>query len=244
MVFENEVIKHPKYNFWCLRDGTEVTKDGDKVIRNQPSNRYLRKSVGDRGTKCESVHRLVYETLIGEIPKGMVINHKDGNRKNNLISNLEVVTPSENTRHALENKLLVPNKGEEHWSAIIDDKTVLKIYDRIKNLYNNDEIASEFNLKFKHVSLIRYGTRWSHLFKEHFSEVIPSSGVSLSRDNLVEMLYLSYFTKETNAYISRKFNFDASNVSKIRNGHSYLWFLENKELIKELYFNIKSERHL
>lgn len=46
------------------------------------------------------VHRIVYETFVGVIPKGYDINHIDGNKLNNNVSNLEAVTRSENQKHA------------------------------------------------------------------------------------------------------------------------------------------------
>jgi hypothetical protein len=48
------------------------------------------------------VHRLVWEQFNGPIPEGMVINHIDGNKKNNDLNNLELVTHAENIRHAFE----------------------------------------------------------------------------------------------------------------------------------------------
>lgn len=36
-------------------------------------------------------HRLVWEKLFGPIPKGMVLHHKDENRLNNELSNLELI---------------------------------------------------------------------------------------------------------------------------------------------------------
>lgn len=45
-------------------------------------------------------HRLVWEKLNGPIPEGLEINHIDRDRTNNRPCNLEVVTPSENMRHA------------------------------------------------------------------------------------------------------------------------------------------------
>ena len=42
------------------------------------------------------IHRLVYETFIGEIPEGMVINHIDGDKLNNKLDNLECVTQRKN----------------------------------------------------------------------------------------------------------------------------------------------------
>lgn len=42
------------------------------------------------------VHRLVWETFNGVVPQGYEINHKDHNKYNNELSNLEIVTHSEN----------------------------------------------------------------------------------------------------------------------------------------------------
>lgn len=47
-----------------------------------------------------SVHSLVIAAFIGPRPLGMQINHKDTDKKNNRLGNLEYMTPSENTRHA------------------------------------------------------------------------------------------------------------------------------------------------
>ena len=45
-----------------------------------------------------SVHRVIYVLMVGEIPDRHVVNHIDGNIKNNRISNLEVCTQTENCR--------------------------------------------------------------------------------------------------------------------------------------------------
>lgn len=46
------------------------------------------------------VHRLVAMAFIGNIPKDKEINHIDGNKQNNCVENLEIVTHKQNMRHA------------------------------------------------------------------------------------------------------------------------------------------------
>lgn len=52
-------------------------------------------------TEYFRVHRLVYETFIGKIPKDKEVNHIDGNRKNNNINNLELLSHKDNIRHSI-----------------------------------------------------------------------------------------------------------------------------------------------
>lgn len=50
---------------------------------------------------CEkSVHRLVVKAFISDIPDRMEVNHKDGNKLNNRVENLEIVTHKRNMEHS------------------------------------------------------------------------------------------------------------------------------------------------
>ena len=57
------------------------------------------------------VHRIVATTFIPNTdPKKIFVNHKDGDKQNNNVSNLEWVTPSENSIHAYQTGLRPDNK--------------------------------------------------------------------------------------------------------------------------------------
>jgi DNA-binding transcriptional regulator YiaG len=49
----------------------------------------------------KTLHSMVAAAFIGPRPKGHHINHKDGDKANNCVDNLEYVTPSGNATHAL-----------------------------------------------------------------------------------------------------------------------------------------------
>ena len=53
---------------------------------------------GNHKRRLALVHILVAEAFIGPRPKGTVVNHKDHNRKNACVSNLEYITQLENSR--------------------------------------------------------------------------------------------------------------------------------------------------
>lgn len=50
-------------------------------------------------------HRVVYEAFIGNIKNGLVIDHIDGDKHNNRIDNLRMVTHSENCQAFWDRKL-------------------------------------------------------------------------------------------------------------------------------------------
>ena len=61
---------------------------------------YLKVNLSKDGVRKEGkIHRLVLSAFVGECPEGMVVNHIDEDKTNNCLSNLEYVTPKENSNH-------------------------------------------------------------------------------------------------------------------------------------------------
>ena len=91
-------------------DDYEITRDGDiinkhtgRYVKPQPNGKgYLRVAIGK---KLMFVHRLVAEKYIPNEGHKPQVNHKDGNKLNNCVDNLEWVTNQENRNHAVKNRL-------------------------------------------------------------------------------------------------------------------------------------------
>lgn len=75
----------------------------------------------NRKGKCSTVyvHRLLGFAFIKNPSNKPFINHKDCNKLNNFLDNLEWVTHSENVKHAYENKRKHANKGKMHHEAVM-----------------------------------------------------------------------------------------------------------------------------
>ena len=76
--------------------------------------------------KNHLVHRLVATHFIGNISKGLVINHKNGNKHDNNVSNLEIVTQQQNIDHSMRTGLFTAI-GENHYAAKLTDQDVVEI---------------------------------------------------------------------------------------------------------------------
>ncbi len=83
----------------------------------------------DKKRVYAAAHRLIWLYHKGAIPQGMTINHIDGNRMNNRISNLEVASHSEQRIHAcrvLKCRVHRPI-GENHPRCTVTENIVLEI---------------------------------------------------------------------------------------------------------------------
>jgi hypothetical protein len=67
----------------------------------------------DGVAKTIFIHRLVLLTFLGPVPKDHVVNHRDFNRANNNLENLEYVTMRKNTLHSVKAGRINLNVGRK-----------------------------------------------------------------------------------------------------------------------------------
>lgn len=119
--------------------------------------------------KQKLVHRLVAEAFIPNPEKKPIVNHKDGNKKNNHVDNLEWCTLSENMKHAYDVLGIKPSSlgvfGKEHnASKSIVQKTtqgkIVKVWgnamDAVRDGYDSSCISRCCNGYYK----IHKGYKW------------------------------------------------------------------------------------
>ena len=122
-------------------------------IKNQKTNKMLKGTIDQYGyiyynlkntvNKYVAIHRAVWECFGGNLIDGLVINHKDGNKLNNHINNLEQISPKQNINHMLT---------QVHPEL----NTIVYQYDKKGNLINTyssiNECGRQLNLDARHIA--------------------------------------------------------------------------------------------
>lgn len=119
------------------------SKTGKVLSQRKASNGYLRVNLRKGNIKYEkphvtSVHRLVAEAFLERIPGKDYVNHKDLNKENNNVKNLEWCTAKENSQHVYLNDADYREKCNENLK-VSHERAKKKIV-----VYKNGTLVGEF----------------------------------------------------------------------------------------------------
>lgn len=108
-------------------------------------NGYIRFILSKNG-KMERVliHRVVAEAFIDNIENKPQVNHKNGNKEDNRVVNLEWVTAQENTLHSLKNGLRKPQKTRRI-VQLDEQNKIIRIWNSAR------EAGEQLNIKHSHI---------------------------------------------------------------------------------------------
>lgn len=136
-----------------------MTKTGYCIVGMEHNGKRVRKLL----------HRLVAETFIPNPENAKTVNHKDGDKTNCTVANLEWATMGDNLLHAYRIGLKCA-KGSHNGRAKLDESTVLSIRtDRLAGMSAN-EIAVKYNVCKSNVYSICSGKRWGHVTISKFTK--------------------------------------------------------------------------
>lgn len=163
--------EHIKTRYFVTTSGMVYSLDNDGCIhyKKQTSDKSGYKYVKisfvykEKHHECRlSVHRLVALAFIPKISGKNEVNHKDGNKSNNEVSNLEWVDHSENMRHAYMNNL--NHKGENNTQSIYNNT---QIHETCKLLSENKqtktEISKSTGVSIFTIDAILKHKKWKHI---------------------------------------------------------------------------------
>ena len=109
------------------------------------------------------VHRLVASAFLqNPSAPNLQINHIDGDKSNNILENLEWVTPSENTKHAFRIGLNKPPKGSQNPAAKLTAPNIYEIR-QSRGIKTAVELAKIYGVTPSNICIIQAGRSWRHL---------------------------------------------------------------------------------
>ncbi len=123
---------------------------------------YLQVCVKPDGRKGKAkvikAHRAVANAFLENTMGKPTVNHIDGVKTNNCVSNLEWATHSEQIQHAVDNGLRIVPVGEGVYSSKLTEDQVFEIASR--DGCRLRDMAAEFGVCHTTISRIRTGKRW------------------------------------------------------------------------------------
>jgi len=141
-------------------------KRGRPIIMKVHKNKYgyLQLDLSDENKTAHSktTHRLVISAFIPNTYAKPEINHKDGCKTNNNVSNLEWATGSENMTHAYATGLHSSKRGKKH--PHLTEEQIIEIYKMAQGeSHTLKEIGGIFGVSPATVSFIKTGRSWKEL---------------------------------------------------------------------------------
>lgn len=137
----------------------------DNMLK-QTSGIYRRVSLCKNNIKTNfSVHRLVAIAFIDNVDNKEFVNHIDGNKYNNILSNLEWATRLENAQHASKNGLVKNQYGENNSMSILTVEQVKDIKSKINEGVTTYKIHKYYypNLHQQTIYRIKQGKIWKQI---------------------------------------------------------------------------------
>lgn len=164
MVIEEQWKVVPEFPDYEVSNMGRVRRIEKHLMRPDTPRGYRRVRLCRHGVQRRfMVHALVARAFIGTIPNGYQHNHKDGNRANNCVDNLEFVTPLENNLHALRelNKRLPA--GSKHWNHDLIEEEVIEIRRLRSEGCPLAQLAAQYDVSVPTISMIANRRTWRHI---------------------------------------------------------------------------------
>lgn len=158
-----KIFDKNKYTKWYITNQGEVFSStryhGDGRLHKVKTNKNKRGYLYSRTSNGNyQVHRLVASFFIRNNLNKPCVNHKDGDKYNNKVENLEWVTHKENMQHAIKNNLffvLKKNEGNIKYT----NEECKDVLERIKSGKTYKEAGKKYKMPYSTVAHLARGSR-------------------------------------------------------------------------------------
>lgn len=157
-----DVVFHEQSGYLTWPDKGLVYGRAGQVVGTECADGYVRLggSRRDRVVGYQYAHRVIWEAVHGAIPKGLEIDHLNGRKADNRVSNLEAVSRSVNVRRAIANGLVPLGDARQ------DVKLTEELVRQIRKAGNSKTVrqwARELGVDPATIRSARDGTTWRHV---------------------------------------------------------------------------------
>ena len=163
-VYSKIRIKPNTKNYFCggIICSNTQTKRGYVVVKLRYQTKW----------KMCKIHRLVAEAFLHKEVGLDIINHKDGNKTNNHVNNIEWCNQLHNNLHALRTGLRVNVSGEKSGRCFYSDKLILETIDLHNSGFDVRHISIKTGIPDPHIrKIIKRQTR-EYLTKDVFIRLV------------------------------------------------------------------------
>lgn len=169
-VIPHNYVTRYGYRYYATEDGHIYSEHLKRLISeftDKDGYKKVRLSNGDGSRKVFSVHRLVLETFCPNPNSDKLqVNHIDGDKTNNNISNLEWVTCKENVQHGYRTGLYHNIGDNNNGDHKLCTSQVLEIIDLLlEHKMTIQAIADKYKVSKFAIESIKYKKTWKHLTK-------------------------------------------------------------------------------
>lgn len=155
-----EIVESVEKGYFVSPNGNIYNRHGDLMVGAVGRCGY-RHIILNR--KNRNVHRVIAETFIPNPNNFACVNHKDGNKLNNSVDNLEWCTYSENTLHSYRTGLEQRMCGEQHHAHKLtedDVRYIRSVYNKRNKEFGAIALAKKFNIDRTTIHDIVRGKTW------------------------------------------------------------------------------------
>lgn len=153
MIWKN-INKFEDYFISCKGDVLSLKGLKPRLLKKlNPSSGYISYTLKNASSSVQILaHRLVAEAFIDNPGNKLCVNHKDGNKQNNHVSNLEWCTNAENSQHAFKTGL---SKVKLNYNQVLEIRELLA-----EGGTRVSWLAKKYNVSRQTISDIKRNVSW------------------------------------------------------------------------------------